>query len=991
MRKSLRAKDHRAKRALGALTVSGLLLATLIGLTPAKGAVVNGCDDSGTTYPSTLTAGFGGGDGTSATPWLICSRAQLDGIDTNSVTLAAHYLLKSDLNLGGSGSPWTPLTGLFYGTLNGGGFTISGLYVSNSAIDSIGLFADLGDGAKIEQLAFSGARLESTTTSTTATAGTIAGRARGEVTVEKVWISDTRISGTAVNAGALFGDTSTPENSKRKVIANLVKISGSQIATSRDANVPNLGGVIGRSGSVDFSRVAVSATITNTGDATTIYSTFGGFVGQVASFTGVSTVISESSVDVSVSQAVNDSPKFGFLVGDAQSSTFSNISVEGSVTLAGSNSLTHGLTGFESGALSFKNIVMAADATSRGGIKAVSYGSHTTSQIYFLKDTGINTSMSNSNGGVAKTVAQLKTASTFPTTGVTDNWKIAATDSTAVTTSWSLGDATDPIWKIAEGVSYPELVWLDFFDNLFMKLSFTSGTVTTYPGETFVASATLPEGAPSTTYVLVNAPAPFSILSSGAIIQTSAPASTSYLVHVRATQATRGLVANVFVPVTVSDGILTTTDTAISGGIGPKIGETIWASAYERHLSADILISGSPVDEYVYRITTVENDDAASVDYQSATGYDLLTKQEQQTWYDNEWDGANYQFNWNAFICSGEGGEYELPLTLSLKYKSIEEIFTGTTISPDDNADLRKYAASASRSTPSKLSVVGERNSNVRGNWLDDDVAYGFSEVQGSCRDDLILIPFTITDENNQPLTSKSLVLGSEVYLEGVAFDAAGLTIGVTGGSSASFNAALWGVTTIQPAASGANTIPYVGPVATSISPALPGDIVYVRGNTLNTVTAVEVAGQRIAVTDASGSGFSFTLPASATAGSMDLKIMSSFGALTVQNGLRVLTAAQTPKVVRGQWTKLQPGRDAAKDAVKLYAKEPIGIGKLQYFVNGKEVAWIRALDANDPKLSFASGTPYLVRTVYLSPGKNRFEIKLDGVRVWRATYVPKG
>jgi hypothetical protein len=73
-----------------------------------------------------------------------------------------------------------------------------------------------------------------------------------------------------------------------------------------------------------------------------------------------------------------------------------------------------------------------------------------------------------------------------------------------------------------------------------------------------------------------------------------------------------------------------------------------------------------------------------------------------------------------------------------------------------------------------------------------------------------------------------------------------------------------------------------------------------------------------------------------------------------------------------------------------MYAKHPVGDGKIQFFVDGKEISWINAVDLTDPKLSFASSNPYLVRSVDLNPGKNRFEIKLDGVRVWRATYVPK-
>lgn len=85
-------------------------------------------------------------------------------------------------------------------------------------------------------------------------------------------------------------------------------------------------------------------------------------------------------------------------------------------------------------------------------------------------------------------------------------------------------------------------------------------------------------------------------------------------------------------------------------------------------------------------------------------------------------------------------------------------------------------------------------------------------------------------------------------------------------------------------------------------------------------------------------------------------------------------------------WTKLQ----ADGNSVKLYAKDIIGSGKVQFMLGGKEIAWLRAADNTDPKLTLAGGFSYLVRTIELSPGKNRFEILVDGQRVFRATYVPK-
>jgi hypothetical protein len=60
----------------------------------------------------------------------------------------------------------------------------------------------------------------------------------------------------------------------------------------------------------------------------------------------------------------------------------------------------------------------------------------------------------------------------------------------------------------------------------------------------------------------------------------------------------------------------------------------------------------------------------------------------------------------------------------------------------------------------------------------------------------------------------------------------------------------------------------------------------------------------------------------------------------------------------------------------------------VQFVVNGKEVAWARASSATDGKLRRATnGVVYLVRTIKLEPGKNRIEIKVDGVRERLITY----
>lgn len=61
--------------------------------------------------------------------------------------------------------------------------------------------------------------------------------------------------------------------------------------------------------------------------------------------------------------------------------------------------------------------------------------------------------------------------------------------------------------------------------------------------------------------------------------------------------------------------------------------------------------------------------------------------------------------------------------------------------------------------------------------------------------------------------------------------------------------------------------------------------------------------------------------------------------------------------------------------------------GKTQIFVNGKEIAWIRATSNTDPKLRSAPQGHYLVRSFELQTGKNVIEVVQQGERVRRVAY----
>lgn len=185
--------------------------------------------------------------------------------------------------------------------------------------------------------------------------------------------------------------------------------------------------------------------------------------------------------------------------------------------------------------------------------------------------------------------------------------------------------------------------------------------------------------------------------------------------------------------------------------------------------------------------------------------------------------------------------------------------------------------------------------------------------------------------------------------------------------------------------------VPYSGPIVSSAETSSfpvaikPNQEIKLVGIRLSSVSKAEVDGKEFEVVSASEKELVLKSPDTLNPGGFDLVIFSDSGKLSVLDAFEVESAVVSTGDEFSAWTKkIQTGQ------IKMYAKNVVSAGKVQFFVDGEEIAWINAADTSDPKISLASGSPYLVRTVDLKPGKNRLEIRLDGVRVWRATYVPK-
>ncbi|MCG8498870.1 MAG: hypothetical protein MJB12_00470, partial [Firmicutes bacterium] len=100
---------------------------------------------------SVTAAGFAGGSGTIADPYLISTAQQLDAVRSN---LSAHYKLTSDIDLSGY-SNWEPIgsqNAEFVGSLDGDGHTIRNLSINRPDEHYVGLFGCIEQDASFKDI-----------------------------------------------------------------------------------------------------------------------------------------------------------------------------------------------------------------------------------------------------------------------------------------------------------------------------------------------------------------------------------------------------------------------------------------------------------------------------------------------------------------------------------------------------------------------------------------------------------------------------------------------------------------------------------------------------------------------------------------------------------------------------------------------------------------------------------------------------------------------
>ena len=178
---------------------------------------------------------------------------------------------------------------------------------------------------------------------------------------------------------------------------------------------------------------------------------------------------------------------------------------------------------------------------------------------------------------------------------------------------------------------------------------------------------------------------------------------------------------------------------------------------------------------------------------------------------------------------------------------------------------------------------------------------------------------------------------------------------------------------------------PYTGPIVNPLpSQVAAGSKVVLSGSNLSSVSAASIDGKDALVRVISDLELEITVPAG-LAGLFDLVVVADNGTLTVQSAINI---AGDASVSTGAGTK------RTGDSFRIYYFDPVNKGKVQFFVNGKEIAWVNATTDTDPKLrsTIKDGleTNYLVRELDLTDGKNIIEVFVDGERVKRVAYTLK-
>lgn len=301
----------------------------------------------------------------------------------------------------GDGSGFDPIgrpSSAFTGSLDGAGYTISGLTISHSGDDDMALF-DALSGATIENITFSSPNITGGRR-----AAVIAGSASGATVIDNITINSPTVSGTDY-VGGVVGNIAIGTS----VISNTVLTS-----VDIDGTDNYVGGILGYLGTGTVRDSAVTGSITSSG---------GQFHG------GITGINQNGSVGQRLyfSGTVSGVDRVGGITGQTNSgaTTLEDVMVRGSVT---GGSYVGGIIGWQFGIVLNRGYSTAEVTGDDAGTNGGTIGSGANCSDVFLLD-----SVSDTSGGchTAKSSADMQDIATYTATatvGLTSAWDFIGTE-----------------------------------------------------------------------------------------------------------------------------------------------------------------------------------------------------------------------------------------------------------------------------------------------------------------------------------------------------------------------------------------------------------------------------------------------------------------------------------------------------------------------------------------------------------------------------------
>lgn len=315
--------------------------------------------------PPAVSSLFAGGDGTSSTPYLISTAAQLGNlayaIQLSPNAQSAYYKLTTNIDMSGATAP-SPIIGCntypFKGIFDGQSNQIQN-YSVTGALDNVGLFGYISD-ATIKSLTVNASSVSAGNYNNV---GAVVGYATGVVSLSNITLNlSGTVSGTAkaggfggyINASALSSFTSL----------SVANASSGNVSVSGD----DAGGLFGYLNSGFLTNCSSAIPVTSTSNSGTADD--GGLIGYLGGGT-----VSTCSATGNVTNNANGPGKIGGLVGNFQGGTIISSYSTGTVSGTGPNASEFGgLVGFMTNSTTIKGRSYSSSTVTTGGSTSGSVG-----------------------------------------------------------------------------------------------------------------------------------------------------------------------------------------------------------------------------------------------------------------------------------------------------------------------------------------------------------------------------------------------------------------------------------------------------------------------------------------------------------------------------------------------------------------------------------------------------------------------------------------